>query len=124
MAPRSGWWQCASEQGSRLACWLEAIRVVAGGKPTRDCFFVALSGHELGLLGMEAYIKGRSDLIRRAHVWIFLSDYGRVARDPLGSARISATCVQLLRKDAVSPPRPGGVVSSLDAGGFRGSRAT
>jgi len=77
MAPRSGWWQCASEQGSRLACWLEAIRVVAGGKPTRDCFFVALSGHELGLLGMEAYIKGRSDLIRRAHVWIFFgSDIG------------------------------------------------
>jgi hypothetical protein len=77
MAPRSGWWQCASEQGSRLACWLEAIRVLAGGKPARDCFFVALSGHELDLLGMEAYIKRRSDLIRRAHVWIFFgSDIG------------------------------------------------
>ena len=48
MAPRSGWWQCASEQGSRLACWLEAMRVLAAGNPARDCFFVALSGHELG----------------------------------------------------------------------------
>src|SRR5260370_143734 len=45
MAPRSGWWQCASEQGSRLACWLEAIRVLATGRPARDSFFVALSGH-------------------------------------------------------------------------------
>src|SRR5262249_31784418 len=25
MAPRSGWWHCASEQGSRLVCWLEVM---------------------------------------------------------------------------------------------------
>src|SRR5262249_12676056 len=25
MAPRSGWWQCTSEQGSRLVCWLETM---------------------------------------------------------------------------------------------------
>ncbi len=77
MAPRSAWWQCASEQGSRLACWLEAIRVLAGGKPARDCFFVALSGHELGFLGIDAYLKSRRDLIKRAHAWIFFgSDIG------------------------------------------------
>jgi hypothetical protein len=71
MAARSGWWQCASEQGSRLACWLEALRVLAEGKPARTCFFVALSGHELGYLGMDAYLKGRPDLIRRARPWLF-----------------------------------------------------
>jgi hypothetical protein len=71
MAPRSGWWQCASEQGSRLVCWLEAMRVLAAGKPARDCHFVALSGHELGFLGMDAYVQRRQDLIRRAHAWIF-----------------------------------------------------
>jgi hypothetical protein len=77
MAPRSAWWQCVSEQGSRLACWLEAIRVVAAGKPARDCFFAALSGHELDLLGMDAYIKRRPDLVKRAHAWIFFgSDIG------------------------------------------------
>jgi hypothetical protein len=77
MAPRSGWWTCASEQGSRLACWLETIRVLATGKPARDCFFVALSGHELGFLGMDAYLKRREDLVKRAHVWIFFgSDIG------------------------------------------------
>ena len=77
MAPRSGWWQCVSEQGSRLACWLEVIRVLAAGKPARDCFFVALSGHELGLLGIDAYQKRRGDLVKRAHAWIFFgSDIG------------------------------------------------
>jgi hypothetical protein len=71
MAPRSGWWQCASEQGSRLACWLEAMRVLAAGRAARNCFFVALSGHELGYLGIDPYLKGRADLIKRAHAWIF-----------------------------------------------------
>jgi peptidase M28-like protein len=77
MVPRSAWWQCASEQGSRLACWLEAIRVLAAGTPARDCFFVALTGHELGYLGMDVYIKRRPELIKRAHAWIFFgSDIG------------------------------------------------
>jgi hypothetical protein len=77
MAPRSAWWQCVSEQGSRLACWLEAIRVLAAGHPARDCFFVALSGHELGLLGIDPYIKRRPNLVKRAHAWIFFgSDIG------------------------------------------------
>jgi hypothetical protein len=77
MAPRSGWWQCASEQGSRLACWLETIRILAAGRPARDIFFVALSGHELGFLGIDAYLKRRGDLVKRAHMWIFFgSDIG------------------------------------------------
>jgi hypothetical protein len=77
MAPRSGWWQCVSEQGSRLACWLEVIRVLAAAKPARDCLFVALSGHELGLLGIDAYLERRGDLAKRAHAWIFFgSDIG------------------------------------------------
>jgi hypothetical protein len=45
--------------------------VLAAGKPARDCYFVALTGHELGFLGMDAYVQRRPDLIRRAHAWIF-----------------------------------------------------
>jgi len=71
MAPRSAWWQCTTEQGSRLACWLEAIRVLAAGKPARDCVFVALSGHELGLLGIDPFISRRPELVKRARAWIF-----------------------------------------------------
>jgi hypothetical protein len=81
MAPRSGWWQCVSEQGSRIVCWLEAIRTLAAGRPERDCLFVALSGHELGYLGMEPYINRRPNLIRRAYAWIFFgSDIGSPRR--------------------------------------------
>ena len=77
MAPRSAWWQCVSEQGSRLACWLEAIRVLASSHPARDCLFVALSGHELGLLGIGSYIERRPNLVKGAHAWIFFgSDIG------------------------------------------------
>jgi hypothetical protein len=81
MAPHSAWWQSVSEQGSRLVCWLEAIRVLAAARPARDCLFVALSGHELGYLGIGPYIKRRPDLIKRAHAWIFFgSDIGSPRR--------------------------------------------
>ena len=77
MAPRSGWWHCASEQGSRLVCWLEVMRVLAAAKPRRNCLFVAMSGHELGFLGINPYLQSRSDLIKRAEAWIFFgSDIG------------------------------------------------
>ena len=82
MAPRSGWWQCASEQGSRLACWLEAMRVLAHGRPVRTCFFVALSGHELGHLGIDAYLKTRAELIKRARAWIFFGSSIGEPRQP------------------------------------------
>src|SRR5262249_57820239 len=82
MAARSAWWQCVTEQGSRLACWLEVMRVLAASKPTRDCVFVALSGHELGELGMDAYIENRQDLLRNAHAWIFFGSGIGTPRKP------------------------------------------
>ncbi len=88
MAPRSAWWQCVSEQGSRLVCWLEAIRVLAAGRPARDCLFVALTGHELGFLGIEPYINRRPDQIKRVHAWIF---YGSDIGSPRQRNRIHAS---------------------------------
>ena len=82
MAARSGWWQCASEQGSRLACWLEAIRSVAAGNPSRSCHFVALSGHELGYLGIDSYLKRRTELIRQARAWLFFGSSIGEPRQP------------------------------------------
>src|SRR5262249_23582254 len=35
MTPRSGWWQCASERGGGIACWLEAMRRTAAARPLR-----------------------------------------------------------------------------------------
>jgi hypothetical protein len=78
MAPRSGWWQCVSEQGSRILCWLEIMRSLAAAKPRRSCYFVPLSGHELGFMGMAPYLERRQEMIRRAEAWIFLgSDLGQ-----------------------------------------------
>jgi hypothetical protein len=68
--PRSGWWQCASERGGGIACWLEAIRLLSAEKPARDCLFAAMSGHELGGLGGQAYLENRGDLAKRALAFI------------------------------------------------------
>jgi hypothetical protein len=70
--PRSGWWECASERGGGLACWLEAISTLAAARPARDCLFAAFSGHEIGFLGIEAYLAPRPDLAKRALAWIHL----------------------------------------------------
>lgn len=82
VTPRSGWWQCASERGGGLACWLEAIRVVAAAKPVRDCLFAAFSGHELGALGVEAYFESRPDLIKHCYACIFLGANIGAPRQP------------------------------------------
>jgi len=70
MTPRSGWWRCASERGGGIACWLEAMRALAAAGAARDCHFVAFSGHELGSLGIHAYLKGNEALARKACAWI------------------------------------------------------
>ncbi|MGE0543620.1 MAG: hypothetical protein AB7R89_25940 [Dehalococcoidia bacterium] len=70
MTPRSGWWQCASERGGGLACWLEAMRAINERGSARDVIFVASSGHELGHAGLSAFMDRRPDLGRGAHAWI------------------------------------------------------
>lgn len=72
MTPRSGWWHCAAERGGGLACWLEACRAAVGAGPVRPVLFVASSGHELGHLGLDAFISRRPDLVKRAAAWIHL----------------------------------------------------
>jgi hypothetical protein len=72
MTPRSGWWWCASERGGGLACWLEIMRAVRDANPARDVLFVASSGHELGHLGLDAFIQRRPGLVPAAKAWIHL----------------------------------------------------
>ena len=72
MTPRSGWWSCASERGGGLACWLEIMRAVRDAKPARDVLFVASSGHELGHIGLDAFIARRAGLVAAARAWIHL----------------------------------------------------
>ncbi len=73
ITPRSGWWTCTAERGGGLICWLEAIRRLSARRPGgRRALFVASSGHELGHLGLEAFLHEQPALLRAAHAWIHL----------------------------------------------------
>jgi hypothetical protein len=72
ITPRSGWWHCASERGGGLACWLETMRAAAAARPSRSIEFVASSGHELGHLGLDAFIAERRGLVKTAAAWVHL----------------------------------------------------
>jgi hypothetical protein len=72
MTPRSGWYACGSERGGGLACWLELMRALGATRPARDVHFVASSGHELGHLGIDAYVRRRPALVKDATAWIHL----------------------------------------------------
>jgi hypothetical protein len=72
MTPRSGWYWCASERGGGIICWLELIRSVRAVRPARDVLFVASSGHELGHLGINAFVGQRPGIVTRSIGWIHL----------------------------------------------------
>jgi hypothetical protein len=70
MTPRSGWWTCAGERGGGIAAWLETARAVVTAKPVRDVYFLASSGHELGQIGLDAYLEARAALAGQAKLWL------------------------------------------------------
>ena len=72
ITPRSGWWQCASERGGGLACWVETLRAVSAAQPMRPAIFLASSGHELGHQGLDAFLHAQPQLIKSASAWIHL----------------------------------------------------
>jgi len=82
MTPRSGWWGCASERGGGLACWLEIMRAIRATRPARDVFFVASSGHELGHLGLDAFMARRPGLVPAAKTWMHLGANIGAAQGP------------------------------------------
>lgn len=72
MTPRSGWYWCASERGGGIACWLEIMRRLRASPLTRTVMFVASSGHEIGHLGIDAYIAKRPGIVTHAAAWLHL----------------------------------------------------
>jgi hypothetical protein len=81
MTPRSGWYACASERGGGLVCWLELMRELHREPAARDVMFVASSGHELGHLGINAFIANRGDITSRAVAWMhFGANVGAATR--------------------------------------------
>ena len=109
ITPRSGWWTCASERGGGLACWLEAIRAAADARPARRVLAVASSGHELGHLGLEAFLHADADLLGRAHAWVHLG-----ANIGAGAPGTRVTGVRLQSSDESLADRAG---AALDVAG-------
>jgi len=109
--PRSGWWQCASERGSGIACWLEAMRTISKGNPSRDCSFVAFTGHELGFLGIKNYIQRRPDILRSANLWIHFGANLGAARQTIRIQAADDSLAQLasvmLRNEGIVVDSPG-----------------
>jgi hypothetical protein len=82
MTPRSGWWACASERGGGIACWLELMRALNANRPARDVLFVASSGHEIGHLGINAYVDSRPGIVKKSNTWIHLGANIGAATNP------------------------------------------
>ena len=59
MTPRSSWWQSTAERGGGIVCWLETARALAAHRPPCDVILTANSGHELGHLGLDAFLERR-----------------------------------------------------------------
>jgi hypothetical protein len=70
MTPRSGWYSCASERGGGIACWIEVMRALRPARPARDVLFVASSGHELGHLGINAFVANRPGIVAASAGWM------------------------------------------------------
>ena len=130
MTPRSGWWQCASERGGGIACWVESIRAVASSRPRRPVVFVASSGHELGHYGLDAFLYERPNLIKGASAWIHLGANigaaGGQMRLQSSDDEIEARAVRAIEQAATSVaqrvPRgtvPGGEARNIHVGGGR-----
>jgi hypothetical protein len=94
MTPRSGWWQCASERGGGIACWLEVMNQVKD--PARTFMYIASSGHELGHLGLESFIEKNPKLIGEARAWIHFGANIGAAKGQLGTLQASDETMQAL----------------------------
>jgi hypothetical protein len=102
MTPRSGWWWCASERGGGLACWLEIMRATHDAKPVRDVLFVASSGHELGHLGLDAFIERRGGLVPAAKAWIHLGANIGAAQGPGNNLQASDEEMESMMAEAMT----------------------
>jgi hypothetical protein len=116
MTPRSGWWQCASERGAGLACWLEVMRTMSRSRPYRDIIFVATSAHELGLLGLDDFLERRPSLVQESHVWLhFGADIGMETRFSGTDHELQSQTSAVLNASGVKPATPAHVGDTVGA---------
>lgn len=70
--PQSGWFRCAGERGPGIALFLGLARWASRRPSGASFLFVSTSGHELGGLGMRAFLKELAPTPDRVLCWIHL----------------------------------------------------
>ena len=70
--PQSGWFRCAGERGPGIALFLALARWASRRPSGASFLFVSTSGHELGGLGMQAFLKELAPQPDRVLCWIHL----------------------------------------------------
>ena len=70
--PQSGWFRCAGERGPGIALFLGLARWASRRPAGASFLFVSTSGHELGGVGMRAFLKDLAPQPDRVRCWIHL----------------------------------------------------
>ena len=94
MTPRSAWWTCTAERGGGIVVWLECLRHFVDHPPLRPVIFTANTGHELGHVGLDQYLRLHEPLVKNAHAWVHLGANFAAAD---GSIHLQASSQQLMR---------------------------
>jgi hypothetical protein len=97
MTPRSGWFGCAAERGGGLATFFEVARALDQARPARDVHFLATSGHELGHLGLRAWLEWHTAIASSAHAWLHLGANFAAADGQVALQASSAEYAELAR---------------------------
>ena len=121
MSPRSGWWHCAGERGGGIACWLEVMRSMAGSGPSRGVLFVATTGHEIGLPGIEAFLGARPAVLTGARLWVHFG--ANLGATPHVGPRYAATDEEL-REAAKEALGEAGAVSAAPSDRMVGAESS
>jgi hypothetical protein len=78
------------------------MRAIRDAKPVRDVLFVASSGHELGHLGLDAYIARRPGLVPAAKAWIHLGANIGAAQGPANNMQASDDEMESMMAEAMT----------------------
>lgn len=70
--PQSGWFRCGGERGPGIALFLGLARWARRSSSEASFLFVSTSGHELGGLGVEKFIKDLAPRPERVICWLHL----------------------------------------------------
>jgi hypothetical protein len=78
------------------------MRAIRGARPVRDVLFVASSGHELGHLGLDAFIERRPGLVPTAMAWVHLGANIGAAQGPGNNLQASDDELELMMAEAMT----------------------